>query len=105
MGDLFGPIITFAVAIILFEGSLNLDFKEIKGFSKPIARIVTIGAFIAWIAGSASGTLFGRTFLGGCLCDWWPVHCHGPHCYFAALEAGEAETASSSNFEMGIDCC
>ena len=52
MGDLFSPIITFAVAIILFEGSLNLDFKEIKGFSKPVARIVTIGAFIAWIAGS-----------------------------------------------------
>ncbi len=52
MGELFGPIITFAVAIILFEGSLNLDFKEIKGFSKPVARIVTVGAFIAWIAGS-----------------------------------------------------
>ncbi|WP_233201372.1 sodium:proton antiporter [Sporosarcina sp. P13] len=52
MGDLFGPIITFAVAIILFEGSLNLDFKEIKGFGRPVARIVTIGAFIAWIAGS-----------------------------------------------------
>lgn len=52
MGPLFGPIITFAVAIILFEGSLNLDFREIKGFSKPVARIVTVGAFIAWIAGS-----------------------------------------------------
>ena len=52
MGNLFGPIITFAVAIILFEGSLNLDIREIKGFSKPVARIVTIGAFIAWIAGS-----------------------------------------------------
>lgn len=52
LGDLFGPIITFAVAIILFEGSLNLDLKDIKGFSKPIGRIVTLGAFIAWIAGS-----------------------------------------------------
>ncbi|AXI01052.1 sodium:proton antiporter [Sporosarcina sp. PTS2304] len=52
MGELYGPIITFAVAIILFEGSLNLDFKEIKGFGRPVARIVTIGAFIAWIAGS-----------------------------------------------------
>ncbi|MHC8514479.1 cation:proton antiporter [Sporosarcina sp. ITBMC105] len=52
MGDLFGPIITFAVAIILFEGSLNLDVREIRGFSKPVGRIVTIGAFIAWIAGS-----------------------------------------------------
>ncbi|HEY4565696.1 MAG TPA: sodium:proton antiporter [Savagea sp.] len=52
MGDLFSPIISLAVAIILFEGSLNLDFKEIKGFSKPVGRIVTLGAFIAWIGGS-----------------------------------------------------
>lgn len=52
MGDLFGPIITFAVALILFEGSLHLDFREIKGFNKPVLRIVTVGAFIAWIAGS-----------------------------------------------------
>lgn len=52
MGELFGPIISFAVAIILFEGSLNLDFREIRGFSKPVGRIVTVGAFIAWIAGS-----------------------------------------------------
>lgn len=52
MGELFHPIITFAVALILFEGSLNLDFKEIRGFNKPVLRIVTIGAFIAWIGGS-----------------------------------------------------
>lgn len=52
MGALFSPIISFAVAIILFEGSLNLDFKEIRGFNRPILRIATIGAFIAWIAGS-----------------------------------------------------
>ncbi|MCM3756002.1 sodium:proton antiporter [Sporosarcina aquimarina] len=52
LGELFSPIISFAVAIILFEGSLNLDFREIKGFSKPLTRIVTFGAFIAWITGS-----------------------------------------------------
>ena len=52
MGELFSPIISLAVAIILFEGSLNLDFKEIRGFSKPVGRIVTFGAFIAWIGGS-----------------------------------------------------
>lgn len=51
-GGLFGPIISLAVAIILFEGSLNLDFREVRGFSKPLFRIVTLGAFIAWIAGS-----------------------------------------------------
>lgn len=51
-GNLFNPLISLAVAIILFEGSLNLNFKEIKGFGKPVYRIVTFGAFITWIAGS-----------------------------------------------------
>lgn len=52
LGDIFGPLISLAVAIILFEGSLNLDFREVRTFSKPLTRIVTLGAFIAWIAGS-----------------------------------------------------
>lgn len=51
-GDLFKPFISLAVAIILFEGSLNLNFKEIRGFSKPVGRIVTFGALIAWLGGS-----------------------------------------------------
>ena len=51
-GDLYSPIISVAVAIILFEGSLNLKFKELTGLGKPIFRIATIGAFIAWILGS-----------------------------------------------------
>lgn len=51
-GELFKPFISLAVAIILFEGSLNLNFKEIRGFNKPVLRIVTLGAFIAWICGS-----------------------------------------------------
>ncbi|WHX25938.1 cation:proton antiporter [Virgibacillus halodenitrificans] len=51
-GDLYNPIISVAVAIILFEGSLNLSFKEIRGLGKPVFRISTVGAFIAWILGS-----------------------------------------------------
>ncbi|ASK62015.1 sodium:proton exchanger [Virgibacillus phasianinus] len=51
-GNLYGPIITVAVAIILFEASLNLSFKELRGLGKPIFRITTFGAFIAWILGS-----------------------------------------------------
>ncbi|WP_145543273.1 sodium:proton antiporter [Virgibacillus sp. SK37] len=51
-GDLYSPIISVAVAIILFEGSLNLSFKELKGIGKPIFRISTVGALIAWILGS-----------------------------------------------------
>jgi len=51
-GELFKPIISIAVAIILFEGSLNLDFRELKGLGRPVMRIVTIGAILAWLLGS-----------------------------------------------------
>ncbi len=51
-GNLYKPIISVAVAIILFEGSLNLSFKEIRGLGRPVFRISTVGAFIAWILGS-----------------------------------------------------
>ncbi|MCA0988827.1 cation:proton antiporter [Guptibacillus algicola] len=53
-GDLFDPFVSIAVAIILFEGSLNLDFREIKGLGRPVGRIVTAGAFLAWLLGSLS---------------------------------------------------
>lgn len=51
-GDTFQTFISIAVGIILFEGSLNLNFKEIRGLARPIVRIITLGAFIAWILGS-----------------------------------------------------
>lgn len=51
-GAIYSPLISVAVAIILFEGSLNLSFKELRGLGKPVFRISTIGAFIAWILGS-----------------------------------------------------
>ena len=51
-GEIYSPIVSVAVAIILFEGSLSLNFKELRGLGKPIFRISTIGAFIAWILGS-----------------------------------------------------
>ncbi|GLC88836.1 cation:proton antiporter [Lysinibacillus piscis] len=51
-GPIFHTLISLAVAVILFEGSLSLDFREIREFRKAIKRIATIGAGIAWIAGS-----------------------------------------------------
>lgn len=58
LGDLYGPMISLAVAVILFEGSSNLDIREIKGISKSVTRIVTIGAFLAWILGSIAAHYF-----------------------------------------------
>jgi NhaP-type Na+/H+ or K+/H+ antiporter len=64
-GEMFKPIVSLAVAIILFEGSLNLDFREVRGLGKPVFRIVTFGALLAWILGS-----FGAHFVAGLT---WPV--------------------------------
>ncbi|MFG6117356.1 cation:proton antiporter [Halobacillus sp. MO56] len=49
---LYEPIISVAVAIILFEGSLKLSFREIKGMERSVLRIVTLGALLGWILGS-----------------------------------------------------
>lgn len=50
--QLFDPFVSIAVAVILFEGSLNLDMREVRGIEKPVFRIVTLGALLAWILGS-----------------------------------------------------
>ena len=48
-GDLLMPMVSLSVAIILFEGSLTLNLQEIKGVSKVVQRMITIGALVTWI--------------------------------------------------------
>ena len=47
-GDLLRPLIGLAVAIILFEGGLTLNFAEIRETSRAVRRIVIIGAPLSW---------------------------------------------------------
>ncbi|HCH03043.1 MAG TPA: sodium:proton antiporter [Vibrio sp.] len=47
-GDLLFPLISLAVAVILFEGSLTLNLKEIREVNRTVINIVTIGALITW---------------------------------------------------------
>jgi NhaP-type Na+/H+ or K+/H+ antiporter len=54
LGELYSPIISLAVALILFEGSNSLDIRELKGISKSVFRIVTLGALLAWVGGSVA---------------------------------------------------
>ena len=55
LGDsIYKSIISISVALILFEGSLSLDFKEITDTKMTIKRIVVFGALISWILGSLS---------------------------------------------------
>ncbi|MFV0573927.1 MAG: cation:proton antiporter [Vibrio sp.] len=47
-GELLFPLISLSVAVILFEGSLTLNVKEIREVNKTVINIVTIGALITW---------------------------------------------------------
>ena len=47
-GDLLFPIISLGVAVILFEGSLTLNFKEIKSHGRMVTSLVTVGAAVTW---------------------------------------------------------
>ncbi|PSW74314.1 sodium:proton antiporter [Photobacterium sp. GB-50] len=53
-GDLLFPLISLSVAVILFEGSLTLNFDEIKNVRRNVKSIVTVGAIITWMITSVA---------------------------------------------------
>ncbi len=55
LGDFYRPIIAIAVAVILFEGGLSLNFAELRGLTKGVGRLVIPGVPIAWGLGSLAG--------------------------------------------------
>ncbi|HHG3163416.1 TPA: cation:proton antiporter [Vibrio parahaemolyticus] len=58
LGNLLFPLVSLAVAVILFEGSLTLNFKEIRGVGGSVWSIVSIGAIISWAATSVATHYF-----------------------------------------------
>lgn len=48
LGDLLYPVVSLAVAIILFEGGLSLSLKEFREVGVTVARLVTVGAAVSW---------------------------------------------------------
>lgn len=51
-GDLYRPMIALAVAVILFEGGLALEFSELQGAKVAVRRLVVVGAPIGWLLGT-----------------------------------------------------
>mgnify|MGYP005985631027 CR=1 FL=1 len=49
IGPLMGPIISIAVAIILFEGGLTLNFHQLRDAAIGVRRLVFIGAPLGWL--------------------------------------------------------
>lgn len=51
-GDVYRPMIGIAVAIILFEGGLNLKFKDLGDARQAVIRMVVLAGPIAWGLGT-----------------------------------------------------
>ncbi len=59
-GDLLEPIVSLAVAVILYEGSMTLKLSEIRGHGNVVRNLVTVGVLITWIIATFSA----RALLG-----------------------------------------
>ena len=53
-GELFKPIVAVAVALILFEGGLTLNFKELRDAAPAVKRLCTVGAVLGWAFNTAA---------------------------------------------------
>ncbi len=60
LGDLLFPFVSLSVAVILFEGSLTLRFRDIPGLEKVIRNLITFGVLIS----GGIATLATRLLLG-----------------------------------------
>jgi CPA1 family monovalent cation:H+ antiporter len=52
LGALFFPLVSVAVAIILFEGALTLTWRELRQVVQPVRNLLTIGALVTWFGGA-----------------------------------------------------
>lgn len=52
LGDLFRPVVAIAVAVILFEGGLTLNFRELREAGPMVRRLVFPAAPLAWMLAS-----------------------------------------------------
>ncbi|MEP1144534.1 MAG: sodium:proton antiporter [Henriciella sp.] len=51
-GDVFRPIVSLAVAVILFEGGLVLKFENLREAGASVRRMIFIGGPLAWFLGA-----------------------------------------------------
>lgn len=63
LGDLLFPMVSLAVAVILFEGSLTLRFSELRGIGSAVRGLVSYGAVVAvLLLGAAAHYLAGLSW-------------------------------------------
>jgi CPA1 family monovalent cation:H+ antiporter len=58
LGDLLRPVVSLAVAVILYEGALTLRLSEIRGQGGVVRNLVTVGVLITWVSASFAAWYF-----------------------------------------------
>lgn len=54
LGDLFFPEVSLLVSIILFEGALTLEWKEVRSVVSTVRNLLTVGALITLAGGAVA---------------------------------------------------
>ncbi len=57
-GDLFFPFISLSVAIILFEGALTLNWKQVLEVRGVVWTLLTVGLLVTWLASAVAARFF-----------------------------------------------
>lgn len=52
LGSLLVPVVSIAVAVILFEGSLTLKLSELRGHGNVVRNLISIGVIVTWTSAS-----------------------------------------------------
>ncbi|WP_406292385.1 cation:proton antiporter [Streptomyces sp. NBC_00624] len=61
LGPAFSPLVSLAVALILYDAGLGLDLRKLKGHTpRVVVRLIWVGALVTW----GLGTLFAMPLLG-----------------------------------------
>lgn len=54
LGELFFPLVSLSVAVILFEGSLTLAWREVRSVATTVRNLISIGALVTWVGGAVA---------------------------------------------------
>ena len=57
-GELLMPFVSVSVAIILFEGGLELRLNELREAGATVIKLVTLGILITWIVAATAAAVF-----------------------------------------------
>ncbi|MFT6829997.1 MAG: NhaP-type Na+/H+ or K+/H+ antiporter [Planctomycetota bacterium] len=59
-GEVLNPLVSLAVAVILYEGGLSLRLHELGAHGKPIIRLLTVGVVTTWILATTAALLIAK---------------------------------------------